>query len=59
MEIEGIAAGALDADVFGIWPEGLKLGGEYGGRLTYDKAPRTIVCRGKPLGIGIEDTVLA
>ena len=38
---------------------GLKLGGEYGGRLTYDKAQRTIVCRGKPLGIGIEDTVLA
>ena len=28
VEIEGVAAGALDADVFGIRPEGLKLGGE-------------------------------
>lgn len=37
----------------------LKLGGEYGGRLTYDKAQQTIVCGGKPLGFGIEDTVLA
>ena len=28
VEIEGVAAGALDSDVFGIRPEGLKLGSE-------------------------------
>jgi len=35
------------------------LGGEYGGRLVFDKARRTIVRDGKPLNINIEDTVLA
>ena len=38
---------------------GLDLGGEYAGRLVYDKARRTIVCNGESLGIGIEDTPLA
>ena len=31
VEIEGVGAGALDADVFGVWSEGLEFGGKVEG----------------------------